>query len=220
MAQTAQHDDSRTGTRDRVLDAAEQLFVEHGFSATSLRAIAAQAQVNLAATHYHFGSKLGLLAEVFHRRIAPIDEARIAALDELQARVERPDVQALVRAYLTPLYALNRYGGSIQVIPALIGRIHSEPEAISKPLLEAEFSKTAQRFTDALCGALPRMSKADIRWRFHFMIGAMLQLIRFSAPIGGQLDTENFAKSLDRLVSFVVGGITQTSDYSITEANT
>ena len=217
MAQASEN--YHAGTRERILDAAEQLFVEYGFTATSLRAIAAEAHVNLAATHYHFGSKIGLLAEVFHRRIAPIDAARIAALDELQSRVESPDVRSLVRAFLSPLYDIDRDEDSLQVIPALIGRIHSEPEAISKPLLEGQFSKLAQRYIEAISSVLPDVSEADIRWRFHFMIGAMLQLIRFSSPIGGQPDSENFATSLDRLVNFVVGGITHVPDHTAAGAN-
>ena len=43
-------------TKDRILDAAESLFMEHGFEATSLRSITAAAAVNLAAVNYHFGS--------------------------------------------------------------------------------------------------------------------------------------------------------------------
>jgi AcrR family transcriptional regulator len=44
-------------TKERILDAAEALFMEHGFEATSLRQITALAEVNLAAVSYHFGSK-------------------------------------------------------------------------------------------------------------------------------------------------------------------
>ena len=44
-------------TKDRILDAAEALFMEHGFEATSLRQITTHAEVNLAAVSYHFGSK-------------------------------------------------------------------------------------------------------------------------------------------------------------------
>ena len=44
-------------THDRILDAAERLFAEHGVAGTSVRAITDQAQVNVAAVNYHFGSK-------------------------------------------------------------------------------------------------------------------------------------------------------------------
>ena len=46
-----------SSTRERILDAAEALFIEHGYAATSLRAITSAAAVNLAAAHYHFEPK-------------------------------------------------------------------------------------------------------------------------------------------------------------------
>ena len=48
-------------TKQKILDAAEKLIAEQGYAATSLRQIIADAGVNLAAVHYHFGSKDELL---------------------------------------------------------------------------------------------------------------------------------------------------------------
>ena len=75
----------RGSTKDRILDAAEGLFAQQGFSATSLRAITAQAGVNLAAVNYHFGSKDGLLEAVFVRRLGPLNDERLALLDEAES---------------------------------------------------------------------------------------------------------------------------------------
>lgn len=61
--------DSQTITR--ILSAAESHFALHGFFASSLRQIMREAQVNVAAAHYHFGSKEALFLAVIHRRIAP-----------------------------------------------------------------------------------------------------------------------------------------------------
>ena len=55
-------------TKSRILDAAEELFMEHGFEATSLRLITTAANVNLAAVNYHFGSKEELFQAVLTRR--------------------------------------------------------------------------------------------------------------------------------------------------------
>ena len=51
-------------TKEKILDAAERLFAEHGFASTSMRDITTEADVNLAAVNYHFGSKLALLQAV------------------------------------------------------------------------------------------------------------------------------------------------------------
>ena len=47
-------------TKEQILNAAEKLFAEHGIEAVSLRSIISEAGVNLAAIHYHFGSREGL----------------------------------------------------------------------------------------------------------------------------------------------------------------
>ena len=52
---TARHD-----TKDKILDAAERLFADQGFAATSLRQITTEANVNLAAVNYHIKSKESL----------------------------------------------------------------------------------------------------------------------------------------------------------------
>ena len=52
-------DDPRT-TRRRILVGAGELFAARGFRATTMREIVERAGVNLAAAHYHFGSKQAL----------------------------------------------------------------------------------------------------------------------------------------------------------------
>ncbi len=52
-------------TRYELLEAAGQLFAEHGYDGTSTRAIAEKAQVNLGGIHYHFGGKEQLYVETF-----------------------------------------------------------------------------------------------------------------------------------------------------------
>ena len=72
-------------TASRILDAAEALFMEHGFDGTSMRMITGQAGVNLAAINYHFGSKEGLFQGVFRRRLTDLNRRRVAELDALEA---------------------------------------------------------------------------------------------------------------------------------------
>ena len=64
-------------TRQALLDTAERLFAEHGYGATSLRRITAAADANLAAVHYHFGSKQDLFVALFRRRVQPVNRQRV-----------------------------------------------------------------------------------------------------------------------------------------------
>src|SRR5258706_6664868 len=93
-------------TRTRILDAAEELFMQHGFEATSMRVLTAKAGVNLAAVNYHFGSKHALIEAVFPRRLDPMNAARIAALAELESGRRPAEAEAIIRAVLTPRLGL------------------------------------------------------------------------------------------------------------------
>jgi TetR/AcrR family transcriptional regulator len=55
------------GTRAAVLDAAERLFAEEGFAATSMRDISSASGVSHPLIHHHFGSKESLYAAVKRR---------------------------------------------------------------------------------------------------------------------------------------------------------
>ena len=52
------------GTRERLLEAAAAVFVARGYRGATMREIAERARANLAAAHYHFGSKKELYLEV------------------------------------------------------------------------------------------------------------------------------------------------------------
>jgi AcrR family transcriptional regulator len=54
-------------TRDRIVEAALEVLVEHGHGGTSTRAVADRAGVRLSLVRYHFGGKQGLLVEVLDR---------------------------------------------------------------------------------------------------------------------------------------------------------
>lgn len=53
-------------TRVRLLDAAREMFSQHGFQGATVREICRRAETNVAAVNYHFGSKDGLLAEALN----------------------------------------------------------------------------------------------------------------------------------------------------------
>ncbi|HEU0283233.1 MAG TPA: CerR family C-terminal domain-containing protein [Gallionella sp.] len=63
-------------TRARLLDAAREMFSQHGFQGATVREICRRAEANVAAVNYHFGSKDGLLAEALN--FAPLKAMQLA----------------------------------------------------------------------------------------------------------------------------------------------
>ncbi len=57
-------------TRDKILDAAETIFVSRGFSGSSMKSIAATAHVAKSLLYHYFDSKRDLWDEVIHRRVS------------------------------------------------------------------------------------------------------------------------------------------------------
>src|SRR6185437_8949611 len=115
-------------TRTRILDAAEELFMQHGFEGTSMRLLTAKAGVNLAAVNYHFGSKDALVEAVFRRRLDPLNLARLAELEKLEAQGGTPDPEGIIRAFLSPTLRLveDAKSGGRNFI-RLLGRTYTEP---------------------------------------------------------------------------------------------
>src|SRR4051812_37672664 len=96
--------DSPQDTKSRILDVAEELFSEQGLDRVSVRDITVAAKVNIASVSYHFGGKEELIAAVFARRISPVNQARVAALDELEAKAgaKSPKVEQIMEAFIRP----------------------------------------------------------------------------------------------------------------------
>ena len=72
-------------TRTCLIDAAERVFAERGFEAATVRVITSEAQANIAAAHYHFGSKEALLRAVLDRYIVPLNRRRLELLAQASA---------------------------------------------------------------------------------------------------------------------------------------
>lgn len=200
-------------TRSRILDAAQGLFVRHGLGATSMRMITAQANANIAAAHYHFGSKDALIEAVFRRGLAQLNEMRLAELERLERAAggnplkPRQVLEAFFGTALT--LAADRDQGGYEFM-RLLGRTMTDPNQFIRTFLAAEYQEVADRFKGALFAALPEVPREEIIWRLHFMLGAMsyalagTDALRLAAGLTGEDDPRAIAP---RLMSFLLGGL-------------
>ncbi len=173
-------------TREKVLNAAEELFSEHGFSATSVRAITTQAGVNLAALNYHFGSKDAVVDAVFERRIGPLNRERLRLLEDAEARSgqEGPTLEDILRAFLAPaIQWASDPGSGGERFMKLMGRGHSESGDFFSKVIARQFAEVFRRFSRAFRKVLPDLPPEEYFWRIHFVIGAMAHTMAHSATL-------------------------------------
>jgi AcrR family transcriptional regulator len=192
-------------THDRILDAAEKLFSDAGFDATSIRQIVAAANVNLAAVHYHFHSKEALLDAVVARRAGPVNAQRIVLLDAIEAEAagQPVPVERILVAFLQPV--LDAVTDRPHV-SRLIARIHAEGHMAR--LMRTEFAPVVARFLAAFRKSLPHLPPDEIFWRVGFTIGAMAASINGpDLPVMRGYSTAARARTdFGRLVAFLAAG--------------
>ena len=198
----------RLDTKQRILDSAERLFAEHGIEGASIRTIVNDAQVNLAAIHYHYHSKEALLDAVLLRRLGPINRER---LDLLAGCGDSPSVEEILHAFIAPAVRVGAdpdLGG--QTFVRLMGRIISGEGNHLLRIVKQHFSEVIQRFTAALHKALPELPLPEVMWRMHFTAGAMAHTLRgcqeMASLSGGLCDPSDVQALTRRLVSFAAAG--------------
>lgn len=211
-------DNRLSDTRARILDAAERLFMAHGYDGTSMRQITGEAGVNLAAVNYHFGSKEALIQEVFRRRLNWLNEERMRALDELEATADGQPLKPsqIVDAFFGTMIRMaedEERGGVIFL--RLLGRTLTEPSDFIRAFLAHEYKTVVERYKEALFRSLPDVPKAEIVWRFHFMLGATSYAIAGTDAlrlvtdwgIEAEDSEDRLDRLLPRLISFLIGGL-------------
>jgi AcrR family transcriptional regulator len=202
-------------TQLRILDAAEELFMQHGFEGASMRMLTAKAGVNLAAINYHFGSKDALIEAVFHRRLDAMNAERIAELDRLeQAAGGAPlAAEAIIRAFIgASLRMIEDARGGGRNFIRLLGRAYTEPAKPIRALIGQMYGQAMERFKAAFVKALPELPKDELVWRMHFMFGTLAYTLAATDTVqliaGAKPEDRYDARLLeDRLTAFMGAGL-------------
>jgi AcrR family transcriptional regulator len=207
---------SANATKERVLDTAEALFMEHGFEATSLRVITAAAGVNLAAVNYHFGSKEELFEAVLTRRLDPMNQARVELLSRLEADYAPKPVpcERILVALLVPALKLarDRERGGKDFL-RLLGRAYADPAPFICRFLSEQYGEMIARYKAAFARALPHLPRKELSWRLHFIMGALsytlagTDALKLIAELNPHEST-NDEILLRRLAPFLLAGLT------------
>jgi AcrR family transcriptional regulator len=197
-------------TKDQILDAAECLFSEYGIGAVPLRRIVAEAKVNSAAIHYHFGSKEKLVKAVFVRRYGPINRQRIELLEALESAEQPPGIEQLCHAIVAPPFRIGEGTASEHLYRSLAGRLMTEP-AYMELIFNDLFAEVDRRFDALLAKALPDLPDTVRTWRKFMATGSMIFVLReqnlIARASNGLCDTSDVEVTIRRLVRFMAAGL-------------
>jgi AcrR family transcriptional regulator len=162
-------------TRERILDAAEQLFLADGYGATTIARVARQAGVAADTVYAAFGSKRGILQALM--------DARVTGDTEPPSLLDRPDIKATS--------AEPDRGRRIRLAADGIAAIHERARRIDDLMLSAAG-------TDPEIAAL--RSDVQQRQRLEGMRYA-LSAIKGTDPLRAPLDDDQAADILWTLTS-------------------
>ncbi|WP_416308616.1 TetR/AcrR family transcriptional regulator [Neptunicella sp. SCSIO 80796] len=199
-------------TKNEILDAAEVLFAEHGFSDTSLRAITTKASVNLASVNYHFGSKKMLIQEVLRRYLDVLAPALEEQLNRLLQEYPQPNIEQVFASLIEPLLLLNKVqkqGTAIFV--RLLGRGYSESQGHLRKYIQNHYGIVLKCFVEAVHIAAPDLPKSEIFWRLHFAIGTFVFTMASSKALGeialaDYQQVVNIEDIIKRLIPYISAG--------------
>jgi AcrR family transcriptional regulator len=195
--------------REAILDAAERLFAERGIDAVSLRTINSEAGYSVAALHYHFATRDGLIRALL-ARAQPRMFAERARMIEALGREAAPALESIVAALLVPLTAgmLEDFAASVQKLRFLV-RLSFD----CSPYLARTLEESYALFRPLLRRALPALDEPTLmrRWRFaadlaqHALANALEG--HLGQPAGAAPTRTQFAEFLRDLGDFISGGL-------------
>jgi len=200
-------------TKNKILDAADVLFANKGFNGTSLREITSQANVNLAAVNYHFGSKKELIKAVMSRYMDELSPQLESALSLICQSDIKPTLNDVFSAFIEPLLKLNEFKeNGTSTFLQLLGRGYTDSQGFLRWFLTTQYPNVFTHFTKAVKIAYPELSTEEMFWRLHFTMGTLVFTMSSSEALIdiAQNDFDNkldIAGVISRVIPYVAAGV-------------
>ena len=158
----------------RLEGSAIALFSSHGFEGTSLRDIAAHADVALSSIDRHFGSKLDIFNEVQRRIWKEINAEREALMKKPLSLDDKgnPTLEALLHAFFYPI--VIRVMEDSRGAPAV--RLVRETVAMRLHMGRTRSTRTEKEVADywirAIMQSCPRLPRSRAVWAYSFVVSS------------------------------------------------
>jgi len=201
---------SGESSREKLIHCAERLFAARGFDGVSVRDITNDAKVNSALVGYYFGGKEGLLTEVYTCHCEPLKYERLRLLAEYRAGGKSLTLEAILDAFIRPSLAANQGTEKGRSFSRLRAILSAENSMLLEQLVAENFDETSRTFVKALCECLPDLSRDDVFWRFHFLLGGIYYTAlgphRIRILSKGKCDPSDPDATREELIRFAAAG--------------
>lgn len=202
-------------TRERILKVAERLFAEKGYNGVSLRSITAAAGANMAAVHYYFRTKEGLLRAIFEFRAEPLTAQRRTALQAVldDAGDGAPDIRRLLAAFIGPGVRLlgTPEGATFNRLSAICS---VDPDPVVRGVVFAVHDDVARLFVDALRQACPDIDGAAFFVKLQCVFGSMMYIRADNGRVDRLVATDDARQAkanpdalVEHLLDFLTAGM-------------
>ncbi|HVA79456.1 MAG TPA: TetR/AcrR family transcriptional regulator, partial [Candidatus Binataceae bacterium] len=163
---------------ERLMTAAERLFGERGIDGVSLRQInQAAGCANVAAIHYHFGSKEALVTALIERRMKGINTRRMAMLDEIEKTAGVDDLHGLIEAVVWPLAEqLNDSSGGNHYVQ-LLAQVYGDPRLPVAETFRGCFGQSVRRVEELIHQRLTYLPREIVATRFGLAGSQMIHTL-------------------------------------------
>lgn len=162
--------------RERILEAAEALFAEQGFAATSVREIVQRAEVTAPVLYYYFGSKDDLLRIMIEQRFSEFIERTHATIDAANS------LESLIRGWTQMLIRDNVEH------PTTLRLILSSLWGPPVPHIRETMFRAHSMFSETFCRAVQSYLPDACVYRSRFALGALHGMLNtFMVPVLGGL---------------------------------
>jgi len=199
--------------RIALLDAAERLYAEHGLDGVAMRDIAqATNQKNTSVVQYYFGTRNGLVLEVFRRRMQQISKIRLEHFSELKDLGLDRDTRCLVKALIMPVAEFIKESGSNTYYARFIEQSLSSLSFSEKEAGDlfdiAESAKEVHMHLLAALDHLPsRIASERIRLAQSLVVSGLASYER-KRSLSSVTSTADLEETVSNLVDMIHGALT------------
>jgi AcrR family transcriptional regulator len=168
---------AQSKTAKQILDAAEALFAEQGFIETTMRQITREADVNLAAINYHFGSKQGLIQSVAEHFLRPFSEyieqsvvQHRALQDDHSLKIEEL-LELLMRALL---HVDQENNHALLMFTRLLELAYMKSQEELRRFIIGRYGTKLRPYIELIRSQSALMEDDEFFWRMHFVMGSVI----------------------------------------------